>query len=121
MTPEPGTIRAILDKPLSDQLPITFQGSCFSLDELSYSCPKCEAPIPETRLLGTVTRLIESVATVTGEANCLCGEKSEFMFRIRSDATMEVLGEYGWKIFDVNGPPNLFRKILCAIKRLSGK
>lgn len=102
---------------LSEQLPLTFKGTDFSFDEMTCRCSKCNVVIPDDLLSATVTRVIESLAEIKGEAACPCGEVEKFTYRVRSDATMQVLTLEGWQEYSLVPQPNVTDRVIDYMKK----
>lgn len=91
-------------KTIAEQLPITFPDNPgFSLDQLSYKCPKCGDKLTGDMLVGTVTRVLDSVVAIEGTADChKCQESAPFNLRVRSEGVMEIHGPDGWRSLNLN-------------------
>lgn len=106
---------------LSAQLPITFAGTDFSFDRLSYTCTRCGTKISGESVKGDVIRAIETVAEINGEAACTCGNRELFRFRVRSDATIQIFGAYGWQTYDVTRPETFTELVTSSLKNFFRK
>lgn len=102
---------------LSAQLPVTFLGTDFSFDELSCSCPDCDAVIPDEFVTGTVIRVIEPMAEIRAVSSCVCGRVTSYALRVRSDAMMQILGPDGWQPFDVPGRAGFVGRAVSYVRR----
>lgn len=106
-------------KPLlSTQMPITFAGTDFTFDGVAYSCSRCGKPVTDDCIRGDVIRFIESVADVSGETACDCGQKDLFRFRIRSDAVIQLYTPDGLYGVQLGQPLTLRERLTDRCRRI---